>query len=379
MQLACLSDRERYTLHFTQSGYCVSVLDMLFNNTDSYGAVDYVVLYERGVVRAYLSPHGVKQARTIGAQLLDDDFYAVLTQEAQDLVVALLRYEQVSVSEETVRARWEEIKQLSDRFNRVYHLYEQPFQHALEERVCMYLPESVLQAVLHDTIPVSEIGVPEVERYLLRLMEMGDMKMRLHTASEQFVADGTLSRYVANMHNLPEHLVDEIRMAEFEDALNGRLVASVATLEARHRGSVLVRDGGVWSVYTDELYTQWYDRVQQSHSHEVRGRVACRGRAVGSVVKRLSWTDATPIPHGSVLVTGMTNPQMGPYIRDAAAIVTDEGGVACHAAIFAREYGIPCITGTQHATVLLEEGDVVEVCADTGVVTVLQKASELDA
>ncbi len=61
-------------------------------------------------------------------------------------------------------------------------------------------------------------------------------------------------------------------------------------------------------------------------------------------------------------------------IKKAAAIVTNEGGITCHAAIVSRELGIPCIIGTKIATEVLKDGDMVEVNANHGVVTVIKRA-----
>ena len=69
-----------------------------------------------------------------------------------------------------------------------------------------------------------------------------------------------------------------------------------------------------------------------------------------------------------MLVTTMTQPTMVALARRAAAIVTNEGGVTSHAAVIARELGVPCIVGTKHATEMLEDGDLVEVDAYAGVV-----------
>ncbi len=59
---------------------------------------------------------------------------------------------------------------------------------------------------------------------------------------------------------------------------------------------------------------------------------------------------------------------MVPAMKLAAAIVTDAGGVSCHAAIVSRELNIPCVIGTKHATKWLKDGDLVEVDAANGVV-----------
>ena len=71
---------------------------------------------------------------------------------------------------------------------------------------------------------------------------------------------------------------------------------------------------------------------------------------------------------GDILVTTMTNPDFVPYMRMASAIVTDKGGVTCHAAIVSRELGIPCIVGTENATKVMQTGKEYTVDARNGVV-----------
>lgn len=71
---------------------------------------------------------------------------------------------------------------------------------------------------------------------------------------------------------------------------------------------------------------------------------------------------------GEILVTEMTRPDFVPILKKAGAIITDEGGLTCHAAIVSRELGIPCVVGTRIATKALKNGDRIEVDADTGMV-----------
>ena len=72
--------------------------------------------------------------------------------------------------------------------------------------------------------------------------------------------------------------------------------------------------------------------------------------------------------HGDIIVTEMTKPNIITACEKAGAIVTDEGGMLCHAAIVSRELGIPCVVGTKIATKVLKDGDIVEVDAGNGVV-----------
>jgi len=74
------------------------------------------------------------------------------------------------------------------------------------------------------------------------------------------------------------------------------------------------------------------------------------------------------VKNGDILVTGMTTPNFVPAMKRAGAIVTNDGGITCHAAIVSRELGVPCIIGTRMATKILKDGDLVEVDAENGIV-----------
>ncbi|KYH40050.1 MAG: phosphoenolpyruvate synthase, partial [Candidatus Bathyarchaeota archaeon B26-1] len=101
----------------------------------------------------------------------------------------------------------------------------------------------------------------------------------------------------------------------------------------------------------------------------VRGLPASPGIYAGTAKVVLTTEDADRlIKKGDLLVTKMTNPDWVPYMRVAGAIVTDDGGMTCHAAIVSRELGIPCIVGTGNATQTMETGKDYTVDAKTGVV-----------
>lgn len=106
-----------------------------------------------------------------------------------------------------------------------------------------------------------------------------------------------------------------------------------------------------------------------------KSRVVCEGRAIGQKVGKgrvRLVSDASQmdtVQAGDVLVTDMTDPDWEPVMKRASAIVTNRGGRTCHAAIIARELGIPAVVGCGDATKVLQEGqDVTVSCAegDTG-------------
>lgn len=109
--------------------------------------------------------------------------------------------------------------------------------------------------------------------------------------------------------------------------------------------------------------------IQLEQANEIlHGIKASPGIAWGPVKVMKDISEITKVYEGDVLVTRMTTPDFVPAMKKAAAIVTDEGGATCHAAIVSRELGIPCVVGTKEATKRLKDGDIVTVDAKRGVV-----------
>ncbi len=106
-------------------------------------------------------------------------------------------------------------------------------------------------------------------------------------------------------------------------------------------------------------------------SDVIRGESAFTGICRGTVRVVIDFLDFKNIKRGEILVTPMTLPKYNQYIRKSKAIITDEGAILSHAAIFARENKIPCIIGTKIASKVLKDGDRVEVDADKGIIKII--------
>ncbi|MBF8250278.1 MAG: PEP-utilizers protein [Candidatus Levybacteria bacterium] len=102
------------------------------------------------------------------------------------------------------------------------------------------------------------------------------------------------------------------------------------------------------------------------------GRIAQKGIARGWVRRVMGHKQINQLKIGEIMVSPMTIPDFLPAMKKAAAIVTDEGGVVCHAAIVARELKKPCIVGTKFATQILKDGDLVEVDANKGIIRIIK-------
>ncbi len=108
-------------------------------------------------------------------------------------------------------------------------------------------------------------------------------------------------------------------------------------------------------------------------SAEVNGVCACPGLAQGKVKIIIEPNESIVFQKNDILVCDMTDVRYLPYMKDAAAIITDRGSILSHAAIIARELGKPCIIGTKIATKVLHDGDEVEVDAENGIVRILAR------
>jgi len=132
---------------------------------------------------------------------------------------------------------------------------------------------------------------------------------------------------------------------------------------------VQARPETVWSVKAEKAKPEEAKVSMEEAKVVVKGLAASPGIAYGTAKVCLSVEDAHKLmKKGDILVTTMTNPDWVPYMRLASAIITDEGGMTCHAAIVSRELGIPCIVGTREATKKISAGKDYTVDANTGVV-----------
>ncbi len=145
-----------------------------------------------------------------------------------------------------------------------------------------------------------------------------------------------------------------------------------AEVAKRQKAFVLIQKGKPARIYSGKAaVAKAKHELKLSHlkcGHEVRGVCGSPGQARGRVVVVLTNRDLPKVRPGDIMVIPMTRPDFVSVVRRAAAVVTDEGGVICHAAIIARELGIPCVVATKIGTKVFTEGELVLVDADKGVV-----------
>jgi pyruvate, water dikinase len=121
---------------------------------------------------------------------------------------------------------------------------------------------------------------------------------------------------------------------------------------------------------TPEALERWLG-IDDSPADELRGVPASAGVVEGRARVVLSSTQIREVVAGEILVCPATAPAWAPVFGHISATVSDVGGTLCHAAILCREYGIPAVLGTGHATRRIETGDLLRVDGTSGVVTIL--------
>ncbi len=165
---------------------------------------------------------------------------------------------------------------------------------------------------------------------------------------------------------------------EFLELLKGKKQIENKILKDRQRYYVLYLQNGKIRLYTgrkaqDLKKKQLPQEAEVFKTEEIKGTVASPGYVKGKTRIVNTKNQMEQMKKGEILVSIMTTPRLIPAVKKAIAIVTDEGGITCHAAIISRELKIPCIIGTKIATKVLKDGDLVEVDADKGVVRILKK------
>ncbi|MFI5615767.1 PEP/pyruvate-binding domain-containing protein, partial [Amycolatopsis sp. NPDC051903] len=155
--------------------------------------------------------------------------------------------------------------------------------------------------------------------------------------------------------------------------LDDATVLELARLAARvedHYGvpqdvEFAIEDHRTWLVQSRPITTLPPDREPEAGAL-VTGLAASPGAASGAVRVLRDPAEAVRLREGEVLVAPMTNPDWVPAIRRAAGLVTDGGGMTCHAAVVARELGVPCVVGTGDATRVLADRTLVTVDGSKG-------------
>ncbi|MEI7765318.1 MAG: PEP-utilizing enzyme [bacterium] len=178
--------------------------------------------------------------------------------------------------------------------------------------------------------------------------------------SEKFGIDAELLKYA---------LPNEIIFLKFD--INELILRQkLYVIESIH-GNVRLLVGDEAIKYTEE-FKENFKTLEIENISEFKGSPAFQGKVSGKVIIITNENELENVNEGDILVSPMTRTSFLPAMKKAAAYITDEGGITCHAAITARELKKPCVVGTKIATKLLKNGMLVEVDATNGIIKIIK-------
>lgn len=168
-----------------------------------------------------------------------------------------------------------------------------------------------------------------------------------------------------------EEDLEHLTLNEVYEVLKGKKVDEELVKKRKFSATVTIINGQL-RIYEGEDSEKIREKELEEDFEKtdiLKGMSASPGKVIGTAKICNGVIDAKEkIRKGDILITNMTLPDYVVYMRIAAAIVTNEGGLTSHAAIVARELKKPCVTGTKFATKVFKDGDMIEVDANKGVV-----------
>jgi phosphohistidine swiveling domain-containing protein len=254
-----------------------------------------------------------------------------------------------------------------------YQHFQQLITLADDELLCKENFEKLSQCIKRYTVclGVAKSGVdgPLEDIHKERMVELRKETEKFFFELE--VVLDKIAKAISARTGLEQYLIESMLPQELMEYLENKLLPDTTLLERRYKGCALL-----WSDKVTEFDTTEAGVLEQhiysQHSDIVSGNSAFPGKVTGRVRVIINYAkDKEKFEKGEVLVTGMTDPNYLPLMKQASAIVVDTGGLLSHAAIVARELKIPCIIGTENVTKVLKDGDMVEVDAENGIVKIL--------
>ncbi len=215
---------------------------------------------------------------------------------------------------------------------------------------------------------VEEEHFLKIAPYMIFFKDWRDDLRRKQAYSWNFFFTSLAKHFGIAYNDLGYLMLDEITSAIAKNSFPTDLVA-----KRKKYGCIVTKNFATNAIVATTDIPQRYqtiaDEVEQTlNQHEIKGLTAQPGKIRGKAIIVETYHDLKKIEDGCILVANTTHPNYLPAMHKAIAFVTNEGGVVSHAAIVARELKKPCIVGTKNATKILQNGDLIEVDADNGIV-----------
>jgi len=214
----------------------------------------------------------------------------------------------------------------------------------------------------------------DLDKYTKELAELASwlVYLRTYRTDVQYKSFFMLKEFFKEAAERCKVSLDDLlflRHTEIISLLKGEdIEKNIISKRKKGYGIILAKDNRIEIFGSDLDELKEFLKEEELEETYLEGSTACKGYAKGTAKIVMKIEDMKKMEKGDILISSMTRPDLVPAMEKAAAFVTDEGGITCHAAIVSREMNKPCVVGTGKATKLFKDGDLVEVDADNGIV-----------
>jgi phosphohistidine swiveling domain-containing protein len=332
----------------------------------TYGKFGVVEIYHDGILREYIHKSAIEKAYPIGLELYSskkntDTFFSNLQEDFDNVFEKYEKIIHLPISLEMLHAFTGLSSELIDGYTRLDPLFtDKLFQNSKGNRELINNLKHINKRKDLFRSKISALFF-ENNNYLLKLREL---------FSEHF--------------SVPAEDLRWYTVQDLENLLSGTIL-SQKNISARKLAFIQIgSDQGIENFFGKEALQmiKKFDSYSKPKTKTITGTVACKSTkpVVQGIVRIINANYQNPesvkrkiqlMKRGEILVAQTTSPNRMPACMKAGAIITDVGGVLSHAAIISREFDIPCIVGTEIASKILRDGDIVEVNTDQGSVRIL--------
>ena len=333
---------------------------------------------------------GVQKQTECLLTLFTSDRPTEMRREAIDLVQMAETFQGQSLAPDSANAN-AAIKNHLEKYAHLgrYYLRGKPFTtQDIQTRISALSPDAITQKKKEFT---EQQSVPEKSRRIMDELDFSEDLRRGVAAIKAYAyasnhADETYGYFVSAHAGLLRELCLQLdvswnelgsaRIAEIKNALERQKPfdgSQKRVLRQRFTDNAIELENKQITLIEGDAYARYAaaENAQQqtmAELTEVRGISGSPGSRQGKARIVRTAREIGKVVAGDVLITAMTTPEFVPAMQRACAIVTDEGGILCHAAIVSRELHIPCVVGTKHATRAFQDGDILDVDASAGIV-----------
>ncbi|MFH1089841.1 MAG: PEP-utilizing enzyme [Candidatus Uhrbacteria bacterium] len=245
-------------------------------------------------------------------------------------------------------------------------------QEATEQNFSAFIQAMFDYGVPHRIVKVAVDYLPEelLKQYLDVLTEARVYAEPVYTETENYMRY-FVDKLSAKLQIKPE-LILAMSRRQLQDYFSSGNLPSEDLLNEQYENAVLYLKNGEEELISGNKVKEIENNLLGFDSKQLKGQTAFAGKVTGKVRKVFDPKSETVFEEGEILVTGMTRPEYVPLIKKSAGFITDAGGILSHAAISARELQKPCIIGTEVATKVLHDGDLIELDASNGIIKILK-------